>query len=247
MTHDFWKRFLDNQFVPFALIVSVGFVIAAFVIAFTALHIKGLDNTLSVTGSAKTTVTADSVRLSFTISRTAPTEGIAGATTALDADLAKVQTFLRQNNVPESEVTISPVLTSQVYDGTSGAPTRYSLTRTITLNSGRVAELGTLAQSLGALAGQGVLVQTNSPEYYYTKLADLRVSLLGEALKDAKARANAIATESGQGVGRLQSSTSGVVQVLAPNTIDVSDYGQYDTSSVEKEVMITVRATFEIN
>jgi hypothetical protein len=34
--------------------------------------------------------------------------------------------------------------------------------------------------------------------------------------------------------------------VLAPNSIDVSDYGQYDTSSVEKEVMITVRTTFQV-
>ena len=34
--------------------------------------------------------------------------------------------------------------------------------------------------------------------------------------------------------------------VMAPNSVDVSDYGQYDTSNVNKEVMVTVRASFAV-
>ncbi len=36
----------------------------------------------------------------------------------------------------------------------------------------------------------------------------------------------------------------GVVQVLSEGSIDVSDYGTYDTSKIDKEVMITVKTTF---
>jgi hypothetical protein len=36
------------------------------------------------------------------------------------------------------------------------------------------------------------------------------------------------------------------VQVLAPNSEDVNDYGTYDTSSINKEIMVTVKASFEI-
>jgi hypothetical protein len=38
----------------------------------------------------------------------------------------------------------------------------------------------------------------------------------------------------------------GVVQVMQPNSVDISDYGNYDTSTVEKEIMITVKASFSL-
>jgi hypothetical protein len=38
----------------------------------------------------------------------------------------------------------------------------------------------------------------------------------------------------------------GLVQVMAPNSVEVSDYGMYDTSSIDKEIMVTVKASFEI-
>jgi hypothetical protein len=77
-------------------------------------------------------------------------------------------------------------------------------------------------------------------------LSDLRVSLLGDALKDAKARANEIARASNQNIGKLKSASSGVVQVLAPNSTDTSDYGTYDTSTINKDISVTVRATFVV-
>ena len=36
----------------------------------------------------------------------------------------------------------------------------------------------------------------------------------------------------------------GVVQVMSLGSVDVSDYGSYDTSNIEKEVMITVKTVF---
>ena len=72
------------------------------------------------------------------------------------------------------------------------------------------------------------------------------MSLLGKAVKDAKARALSIAENSGAGVGSLESVSGGIVQVLAPNSTDISDYGSYDTSTIEKDIMVTVKAEFGI-
>ena len=47
-------------------------------------------------------------------------------------------------------------------------------------------------------------------------------------------------------IGTLRSASSGVVQVLPQGGIEISDYGSYDTQSMNKEVMVTVRATFEL-
>lgn len=70
--------------------------------------------------------------------------------------------------------------------------------------------------------------------------------MLSDAIKDAKARAEKIAGSSGKRVGIIKSASAGVVQVLSPNSIDISDYGTYDTSSIEKEIMVTVKALFTI-
>jgi hypothetical protein len=238
--------FFKNPFVPLAFILGIALILATGVGAWAVFAVRGLDNTISVTGSAKTSVTADAVKMSFNISRTATAETLTAANAALDADIVRVRAFLTAQSVPESEITIDPATTNEIYDGNNQGPTRYMLTRSVRINSTRVTEIRALADRVSSLSVGGAVVQGYPPEYYYTKLADLRVSLLGEAVKDAKARAEAIAKESGRGVGNLQSSSSGVVQVLAPNSIDVSDYGQYDTSSVEKEVMITVRTTFQV-
>lgn len=238
--------FVKNPFVPLAAILGLALILATGIGAWAVFAVRGLDNTISVTGSAKTAVTADAVKLSFSLSRTATAESLSGANVALEGDVTRAKAFLSASSVPDTEITIDPVMTNEMYDGNNQAPTRYMLTRAVRINSTRVEAIRALADRVSTLSTGGTVVQANPPEYYYTKLADLRVSLLAEAVKDAKARAEAIAKESGRSVGTLQSSSSGVVQVLAPNSIDVSDYGQYDTSSIEKEIMITVRTTFRV-
>jgi hypothetical protein len=87
-------------------------------------------------------------------------------------------------------------------------------------------------------------VSVQSLEYYYSKLPELRVKLLSSAIKDAEARAKSIVESTGRKVGSIRSASSGVVQVLPVNSVEISDYGSYDTSYVDKDVMVTVKATF---
>jgi hypothetical protein len=74
----------------------------------------------------------------------------------------------------------------------------------------------------------------------------MRVKLLSQAITDATDRAEAIVQDSGRSIGVLRSASSGVVQVLPEGGVEISDYGSYDTQSMNKEVMVTVRATFSL-
>jgi uncharacterized protein len=94
------------------------------------------------------------------------------------------------------------------------------------------------------LARTGVFVSAMPPQYNVSTLPQIRVRLIGKAVEDARARATEIAKSSHSTVGALKAASSGVVQVLAPGSIAVDDYGAYDTGSVDKEVMVTVRTTF---
>jgi hypothetical protein len=72
----------------------------------------------------------------------------------------------------------------------------------------------------------------------------MRVSLIGKAITDAKLRAESLTF--GGTVGKLKSAGTGVTQVVPVNSTDVSDYGTYDTSTIEKEVIVTVKASFVV-
>jgi hypothetical protein len=135
---------------------------------------------------------------------------------------------------------------SQLYDQNGGENIRYQLFQTVTVQDNDVSKITKLSQLIPSLASGGAIVSVQSLEYYYSRLADLRVSLLSEAVKDAKARAEKIAEGTGRQVGNIQSANNGVVQVLAPNSVDISDYGSYDTSSVQKDIMVTVKASFRL-
>jgi hypothetical protein len=122
----------------------------------------------------------------------------------------------------------------------------YNLSQFIEVRSSDVLKIKALAKSSESLAASGVLFSSGQVEYYYSKLPELRVSLLPAALKDARDRASAIAQNTGATVGAAKTVSMGVVQVLSADSVDVSDYGSYDTSKIDKDVMITVKAAFQL-
>jgi len=76
--------------------------------------------------------------------------------------------------------------------------------------------------------------------------AGLKVAKTADAVKDAKSRAQKIAEGTDKTIGTIKTANMGVVQVLPVNSTEVSDYGTYDTGTIEKEVMITVTVLFTL-
>ena len=235
--------FQENQ--PSVIIASA--LILAVIIGGIFYATKGNGgNTLTVTGSTRMSVTSDSVIWKVSISRDVATVNLKNGYSQLDSDLKVVQAFLAKNNIDSKSVTVAPVSASPDYNQGGGAPQSYMLRQSIEIDSSDVNGITAIAKNIGELVNQGVLFQTDSLEYYYSKLDDARVSLLTAATDDAKARAAAMAKSSGQSVGKLQSAASGVVQVLSKGAVDNGDYGQYDTSKIDKDITVTVRATFKL-
>lgn len=228
-------------------ILGVSFIIAAAIASYAFYSTRDLGNTLTVTGSASKEVTSDTVKWTIDITRKVSETNMQSGYPLLANDLAAVQAFLKANSISDSAVTSSQVFVEEIYNyNGSGGPREYNLRQEVTVNSKDVQGVNGLAKAITALAAKGVFVSQNSLEFYISNLPELRVSLLADAIKDAKARAAQIATAGGQSVGSLRSASSGVVQVLPPNSIDVSDYGSYDTQSIQKQVMVTAHAAFSV-
>jgi len=229
-------------FIPFGLILGVSLIITGAIIARTFLDVKKLDNVITVSGSAKQQVTSDSARWTGNFSRTILKDQIKNGYALIKSDEKIVTDFFKAQGFANIE--ISPVFMNEIYKNDANSPKEYNLVQNVEIRSDDVNKMKELAKNSGQLADKGIIFSANSVEYYYSKLPELRVSLLPEAIKDAKNRAVSIAESSDKQVDAVKSVSMGVVQVMSVGSVDVSDYGSYDTSNIEKEVMITVKTVF---
>lgn len=238
--------FLDRPFLLPSAVLALGFMLAAGIGSYTFYLVRSLDNTISVTGSATEEVKADHAKWRIDITRNAVQSGTPAAYAAVGSDMAALKQYLSSQGIAEGDLLAGAVLSDQDYSYNSdpNAPKRYNVHQTLTVDSDDVDKIQALSQNISSLVTRGIFVSPQAPEYYVTKLADIRIQLLGKAIADAKARAGQLVKDSGSSVGKLKSAASGVVQVLAPNSTNVEDYGTYDTSTIDKQVMVTARATF---
>ncbi|MCX8513760.1 MAG: SIMPL domain-containing protein, partial [Candidatus Pacebacteria bacterium] len=135
----------------------------------------------------------------------------------------------------------------EIYNQYQTAEKKYTISQNIIVNLDDVNKIKDLGDKVSLIANKGVFISVNSLEYYYSKLKDVRVSLLSDAILDAKNRAEEIVKISDNRIGKLKNATNGVVQVLAKDSNEVSDYGSYDTSTIEKTIQVSVKANFLLN
>jgi len=227
-----------------ALILGLSLIAAASIASATFYAVKSFDNALSVTGSAKQRIVSDSVKWVGSFTRSVPVSELKSGYGQIDQDAKAVVAYLKGEGLSDAAVVVSPVMLEEPYKYNPGMAQEYTLRQTVEVRSEDVQKIAALAKDVRPLVDKGLIFSTQSLEFYYTKLPELRVELLSAAVKDAQDRAAKIAASTGKGVGNLKAASMGVVQVLPINSTDVSDYGAYDTSSIEKEVMVTVKTTF---
>jgi hypothetical protein len=243
------KEFMPEGKISSAIVTGIALVVAAAVFGSFYYYAQSSANkdALAVTGSAKTQVASDQAKLVIALSRTAPGDALAAGYTGMAHDLSLAEDLLKNDGIAASDIVEGPVsMNADYYDQNNPSALRYELGQTLTLQSDDVNKVTEISKQVPSLAAQGVVASVSSLEYYYSKLPDLRISLLTQAVEDAKARAEKIAQGTGRSVGSVENASIGVVQVMAPNSVDVSDYGSYDTSSIEKDVMVTVKASFRL-
>ena len=87
---------------------------------------------------------------------------------------------------------------------------------------------------------------TPPPEFIYTRAGEVKVETLSEAARDARSRAEQIATQGGRGIGGLQTADMGVIQRVPIYSGQTSWEGMHDTSSLDKTITAVVTATFAL-
>jgi hypothetical protein len=209
---------------------------------------RGHTQVVTVTGSAKEQVASDFAIWDLSVS--SQQSAAAGAAKELAAWTEKIRAFLTAQGIQPDEVTVQPVSTQAVNATDNGGnPTQvigYTVTRNFEVRSARVGAVASTAEASAKLIAAGVPLQAQPLQYVLTKLSDLRPKLLADAVRDAQNRGKILVEASGAKLGKLRDVQVGVFQITSPNSTEVSDYGVYDTSTLNKDVTAVVNVTFAL-
>lgn len=204
---------------------------------------------LSVTGYAETMVKADIAEWRMTPESFNSSKPEAFA--SLNADVAKLKGLLVADGIATEQIKEGSLQVVDVFKKNfNGYDTDerlgYRLSRTLTVRTEKIDVIQALVKKVEDLVGNGMNVNLEAPQYLYSKLDDLKLELIAKATKNAKQRASTMTRETGDGIGTMLNASSGVFQITTPNSTDVSDYGTYDTTTVDKKVTSVVNMTFSI-
>jgi len=206
-------------------------------------------NGITVTGSAKTTANADNVVWTLSVNLSSPT--VAAAVKKVDSDVAGLSDYLTKGGIAADALTLGPVSTyaneEYVNGNSTGRILSYRAQRDVTVRTKDVQLVSKLSQGIGALLQTGINVNNYGPQYYISNLPELRPKLMSEAMQDAKLRAETMTKAVGGSLGSLVNVKAGPIQITTPDSTMTSDYGSYDTSTIEKTVSATVSVTFKTN
>ncbi len=206
---------------------------------------------ISVTGSARKNVRSDLVvwRASFSVE--APT--LIEAQKKLRDDNTKVAEFFANHGIEgfaASPAQITELTARQRHeddDTVTKVRVGYRLTQSVEVQSADVDRLPRLAGDSSELLEQGVAFVSGGFDFIYTKAGDAKVEMMAEATKDARSRAEQIATQGGRRIKELRNARMGVVQINPLHSSSTSWEGNNDTTAVEKTIVATVAATFAMN
>jgi hypothetical protein len=237
-------------------IIILGLCIAFATIVSTVILSKGLlqikkfsSETIDVTGSAERKITSDYAVWKASFTRRDPE--LKNAYAAVQEDLKIVKEYLLSKGIKEDELIISQINTEALYKknekgGDTNKIEEYRLSQGIEARSSDVAKVDNISRISTDLINKDIAFISEAPQYFYTKLAELKIEMLAKATEDAKTRAISMAQSTGNKIGVIRSAKMGVFQITPVTSTEVSWYGQNDTSSLEKKVMAVVNASFSI-
>ncbi|WP_312208109.1 SIMPL domain-containing protein [Empedobacter sp.] len=236
-----------------ASILAVGLIAATCILGNAYKYKFRSSESINVTGNALKDFNADLVKWRATFSR--KDYDLRIASDQLKADQTVVKNFLISQGINPKEIVFEAVNISKDFQYGTDANgnsisqfTGYNLSQDATIESKELDKIEKASREISTLISQGIELSSSNPNYYYSKLEDLKLELIAKASENAKQRAENIATKSGTSLGKLKQADLGIFQITGKN--DNEEYsagGSFNTTSRQKTAQITVRASYNSN
>lgn len=242
--------FKNSQIIVLGICIAIATIVSSVILSGGFLKVmKFTREQISVTGSATKEIRSDYIVWKGDFSRRET--DLKTAYASLRSDLDKVKAYLTSKGIKDDELTICQVATETVYKkNEKGNDTNdiqgYRLNQGVEIRSNDVGKIDKVAREVTELIDQGIELTSPAPEYFYTKLDELKVEMLAKATENAKQRAESMVKATGNRIGFMRSARMGVFQITPVTSTDVSDWGVNDTTSLDKKVMAVVTVSFAI-
>lgn len=223
--------------IPSAWLISKGFIR------------KPLGEYISVTGMAEVNFESNLIVWNADYSRTSYQLQEAYQKVKADKDL--VIRFFKEKGLHDSEVIYGTINIEKLieYNYVDGHSQRtfmgYKVSQPVTVKSSRVAIVEGISRESMSLIEKGLEFNSNNPEFYFTKLSDLKLDLIEKATLDARLRAEKVAKAAGSKLGGLKKSGLGVFQITGQyENEEYSWGGVFNISSKLKTARVTVSCSY---
>ena len=234
-----------SRMVIAATILALGILAGA--TAFGLLFKSARDvRTVQVVGAATRGFESDVAKWRLNLSRPVFGSDVTGGYAELGRDVALLRERLRAAGIPDSAINLQPV-NAQPQWNREGERSGFLVQQAVFVVSTDPDAIERLALAPGDVLPPGVALEYSQLEYFYSGIAELKHSLLGEATRDARARAQEIVGSTDGELGPLTEARAGVFQITEPYSTETSGGGMHSTATRRKEITVTVHARFQLD
>lgn len=228
-----------------SIVLGLSAVLAALVLGSFFYAGRKPEDIIRVTGAATKPFDSDIVKWKLSIVRNVGPSSVQEGYGLIAHDTGVLTAKLSGAGLREEDVSLQPVNVQREY-GQSGF-TGYRVQRAINVISEQLDAVEKLALNPGESIRDDLIFESSQLEFFYSGIDELKKTLLADATRDARNRAEEIAQSMGRGIGTVKSARAGVFQIREPYSTEVRDYGIYNSASRRKDITVTVHAEFAMD
>ena len=196
------------------LLIAIGLYLLGWTLSHALTEIKDRDRVVTVKGLAEKEVPADKVIWPLAFKEIG--NDMISMYDELNRKNQIIETFLKNNGITDNEISLSAPQTidmkAERYSNTQ-SPYRYNITSVITVTSGQIDRVRKLMDKQADLLKLGVAITGGeyqySPQFFFTKLNEIKPGMIEEATKNARSSAEKFAKDSDSELGKIKRANQG--------------------------------------
>lgn len=245
------KQF-SNAIIVLGLLLAIGMASAAFILGVQAKRAVSGQQSISVKGLAEKPIKADSANWTLNIATSDLEQR--GALDKLATERKVLEAFLVKQGLPketwEWQVENIGDHYEEIFikDTPRQIKKGYDAFQTVTVSTKDLAKITQANQAILQLRADNHPISAQPPNYLVSDLESIKMSLIADATKNARARATEFVKQDGVKVGVMKSANQGAFYILAKGgeAGDDSYGGVYDKSTIEKVARVVVTIVYNI-